>query len=265
MPTKKPSKLRKREILLALALGGVGTFGAALTLSEMRHSESEPAPVVRVEQQNPQGYVVGDFDEVAIVGPQNVIISTGKEPSVRAEGSPDAVAQFDVVVEDGRLEIRPKEGFDDDWSGLEGATFYVTVQTVREIVLAGSGDVRIDNLEGDEFEGTVAGSGELAVGKIYVQDVDLSIAGPGDIVISGDASDVNVAIGGPGNVRAGGLDTSTASVTVAGPGNVELSVQEQAKMSIFGSGDVSIAGPASCSVSKMGGGNVTCNGRIVQD
>ena len=55
-------------------------------------------------------YQVAEFDEIATTGPQDVVITIGETFSVRAEGSPEALAQLEAVVEGDTLAIRPKTG-----------------------------------------------------------------------------------------------------------------------------------------------------------
>ena len=257
MPTERKG-LRKREILLALALGGVAAGGAALMLSEMNDDHY----VASVEFSGPSEmtYPVMPFDQIATEGPQDVVVTYGEELTVRSEGSPEALAQLEAVVENGQLLIRPKKGFDFDWGSVEDATFYVTMPRLDRIALAGSGDIQIDRIEGENFEGVIGGPGELRIAGMKVDRVDFTINGSGDLIAAGTAGDAHVSIGGSGTVDAAGLSSSTASISIFGTGDVELTVQDKAQVSITGAGDVDISGPGRCSVTRMGGGDVRCAG-----
>ena len=261
MPPKKTG-LRFREIAFAVTMGALGAGGAALLLSV----DDGPSPIVvagdPAATAGRMTYMVAEFGEISSVGPQDVVVTRGDTYAVRAEGSPEALALLEVVVDDGELTIRPKEQFrfGFDWSRVASATFYVTVPQLEEVSLAGSGDIRIDRIEGESFSGTIAGPGELAIATLEVDEADFRIGGSGNVVAAGTAREARVSIGGSGEVRAGGLLSQTASVSVGGSGNVALTVQDEAQVSIAGSGDVDISGPARCSVSRMGSGNVRCAG-----
>ena len=262
MPAVRPEKpkLRVREVALALAAGVVAAGGAAIVLAD---GDERPAAVAATTAQ--LAYDGTPFEELATVGPQNVVVTFGDSHSVRWEGSPDALARLEVSVEDGTLTIRPRSGIRRgfNWSRRDAPTFHVTTPRLDSISLAGSGDVRVDRIEGERFAGSIAGSGELTIAALQVDAADFSIAGSGDVAASGTARRTEVSILGSGDVRASGLRSEAAQVSIAGSGDVDLTVDGQAAVSIMGSGDVDIAGAATCSVSRMGGGDVRCGGRDI--
>jgi len=255
--------LRVREIVFAVAMGGLAAGGAALILDE---SNDGGAPMIVVNT-GPvsRTYELATFDQIATVGPQDIVITYGETQSVRAEGSGQALAELEVVVEDGELTIRPKDqsAFGFDWDRFRSTTFHITVPQLQRVSLAGSGDITVDRIEGDSFEGTIAGPGKLSIADLKVDEADFSIAGSGDLVVAGTAREADVRIGGSGKIQAGGLRSENASIAIGGSGDVALTVQDQARISIAGSGDVDISGPARCSLTRMGSGDVRCNGQAV--
>lgn len=259
-PPERP-RLRKREIAFAVAMGLVAASGAALFLLENDGSESSPALAGPSEMT----YQLGEFDEIATTGPQDVIVTYGDAISVRSEGSPDALAALEATVEDGRLLIRPKDrpGPFGDWGRLESATFFVTVPRLEAVTVAGSGDIEIDRIESESFAGAIEGSGELSIGALTVGEADFRIGGSGNIVAIGTARETHVSINGSGEVGAGGLRSDTASVSINGSGDVVLTAEDEAEVSIVGSGDVAISGPARCVVTQVGSGDVQCEGGAV--
>lgn len=259
MSLRQPERprLRKREIVLAVSAGIAAAGGAALMLEETNVAPLAP----EVAGPNRMTYELAQFAEISTVGPQDVVVTIGDTFSVRSEGSPGAVAQFEPVVEGDTLMIRPRDGFNwGNWRSLNGATFYVTMPRLDGVAVAGSGDVRIDRIEGERFEGTIAGSGELLIAAMEVDEADFKIGGGGNVSAAGTARETQVAIGASGDVEAGALRSETASISIAGSGNVELAVEDEARVSIMGSGDVDIAGPGRCSVTRFGSGNVRCAG-----
>lgn len=260
-PSPERPRLRKREIVFAVAAGLLAAGGAALILDD-DGGGGGPDPVPVVAGPNALNYQVAQFDEISTVGPQDVVITYGETASVRSEGSPEALSLLEAVVEDGQLIIRPKDRFNGwAWGRLDDATFHVTVPRLDAVAVAGSGNVRVDRIAGDNFEGSIAGPGELSIGVMAVKEADFRIGGSGNVAVAdGVADETRVSIGGSGEVRAGGLRSGTASVSIGGSGDVALTVQDEADVSIAGSGDVNISGPGRCSVTRMGGGDVRCEG-----
>jgi hypothetical protein len=258
-PESARPRLRKREIVFAVAAGAVAAGGAALLLSD--DVGPGPGAVPGFPAPGAITYEVAEFDAISTSGPQDIVILRGDTPSVRAEGSPDALAQLEAVVEGDTLTIRPKRGFDwGDWRRLSSATFHVTLPRLESLAQAGSGNVRIDRVQGESFESSIAGSGELTIGLLEVDEADFNIGGGGNITASGKARQTRISIGGSGDIGASGLLSETASVSIAGSGDVELTVTDEANVSILGSGNVDIAGPGRCSVTRFGSGDVNCEG-----
>ena len=268
LPTAK-SRLRKREIAFAVAAGLVAATGAAVVLEGM-HDDNQQVAIAtedagRAIEAN-RAYQVEPFQDVAIIGPQDVVVTYGDAFSVRAEGPADTLTKLKVKSEGGKLTIGPGGNFNRfDWDSSAPVTFYLTLPHIEEIVQAGSGDVTIDKVEGSRFKGTIAGTGELQVGTMNVDRAVLTVAGSGTLSASGKARNTDVSIGGAGSVQARDLKSEDASIRIAGAGDVDMYVADEAKIAIFGSGDVDITGTTKCSVTKIGAGDVQCNGEQVAD
>ncbi len=207
-----------------------------------------------------RGYPVGTFDSISAAGPHNVIVTVGGAPSVRAVGPADLLNRMEVVVEDGDLAIRPRREYRNNfrWGNQPRSTFYVTAPALKGAAVAGSGDMKVDRVQGDRFSGSVAGSGNLNVASLRVSRASFSIAGSGDVSAQGSAGDLDLSVAGSGDLRLREVAARRGSVSIAGSGNVDLNASESVKVSIIGSGDVSVAGTARCTVSKMGSGRVSC-------
>ena len=207
-----------------------------------------------------RNYPVGQFDSVSSAGPHKVIVTAGSGASVRAEGPAHVLDRMEVVVEQGDLEIRPRREFRNNyrWDDGDRATFYVSAPRLKAAAVAGSGDMQIDQVEGDSFAGSIAGSGNMDVGSLRVSSAKLSIAGSGDFSARGSAGRSDISVAGSGNVKLGQLPLRIASVSIAGSGDVDLAASEQVDVSLIGSGNVAVSGTARCSVSRIGGGSVRC-------
>jgi len=259
-PRTRP-RLRKREVILAVAAGGVAAAMAAAILDDDNDGAFGGRHVVVMGSENDITYDLADFDEISTSGPQDVVITTGDHFSVQGKGSAEALALLKPVVRDGKLTIEPRSGFNwGGWGRLSGATYYITLPRLSAVALAGSGDITVDKVEGDSFVGTVAGAGSLSIAQMHVDEADFRIGGSGDVTASGTAQNTRVSIGGAGEVRAGGLRSKSASVSIGGAGDVALTADDKADVSIAGAGDVVISGTARCSVTRFGVGDVQCAG-----
>src|SRR4029453_14582713 len=149
-----------------------------------------------------RNYQIGNFQEIEVAGPYDVQIRTGGNPAVAASGSEKLLERTVVEVKGDKLLIRPeKKGWFGGWSTHGKANFTVTVPQLRGATIAGSGNIKVDTVRGDRFEGVVAGSGGLDVGQLEVQTLKFSIAGSGDAkATSGRAQSVGLDIAGSGGI-----------------------------------------------------------------
>ncbi len=208
-----------------------------------------------------RNYQVGNFQEIEVAGPYDVEVRTGANPGVSARGGQKLLERTVVEVKGDKLVIRPErqKGWFHFSSPRGKASFTVTVPQLREATIAGSGDIRIDQVRGDSFEGAVAGSGGLNVGTVDVQSLKLAIAGSGDVKGAGKARSAEYDIAGSGGIDGGGIVAEQAKVSIAGSGSVKAHATGAADVSIMGSGDVDVKGGAKCSVHKAGSGDVRCS------
>jgi hypothetical protein len=210
-----------------------------------------------------RNYQVEDFHKIVLRGPHDVTVTVGGAASVRAEGDSEAIEKLEIRVENGRLIIggkSKKDGWFNHSDGRHKARITVTVPSLAAASVEGSGDIRVDKVQGDQFEGEIAGSGDLEIGDVRVKRTEFSIAGSGGIRAKGVTDSSEVSIAGSGDIDVSGLQARTAEISIAGSGGVRANASETADVDIMGSGDVTMTGSAKCSVSKMGSGNVTCGG-----
>lgn len=233
----------------------LATAGIALLAAACSEGQAQEGP------ETSRTFPVTTFGAIAVSGPFDVTVTTGKAPSVRAVGSQRLIDALEVTVEDGRLTIRSKNK---DWykGGAwrrSNARVAVTVPQLTKAALAGSGTVDIDRVSGKEFNGAVAGSGDLRLGTIAVETLKLTVAGSGGLKAAGQADTAEYSVAGSGDLDAGGLTVRQASLSTAGSGSIRAKVTAEAVASVAGSGDIDISGGAKCQQSTRGSGSVRCS------
>ena len=209
-----------------------------------------------------KNYNVGNFQKIEVAGPYDVEVRTGSNASVAAQGSEKLLDRTEVEVEGDKLVIRPEHQggwFHFGWSHHGKAQFVVTVPQLNGATIAGSGDIHVDKVSGQDFEGAVAGSGSIDVASLTVQQLKLSIAGSGGVKGAGSAQSAKYDIAGSGDIDAANVQTQSLEATIAGSGGIKAHATGNANISIMGSGDVDVTGGAKCNVSKAGSGNAHCS------
>lgn len=236
-----------------LALGIV----AAVALAACTAAHSEDAG-----PRTSRNFAVGGFTAIEVAGPYDVEVQTGAKPGVSASGPQKMIDHMVVEVKGDRLLIHPEEQhgmFHMGWHFNGTVRVAVTVPQLQGATIAGSGDIRVNHVQGNSFEGTVTGSGNLGVDQVDVQTLKLAIAGSGGAkAANGRAQSVKYEIAGSGDIDARNLQAQTADVSIAGSGNVTAHATATAAVSIMGSGDVEVKGGAKCTLSKQGSGTLHC-------
>ena len=206
-----------------------------------------------------RSYQVGDFQRVSLAGSHDVVVTVGDAASVRAVGDAEALDRLEIRVDNGELILRDRNRSGFSWgSNKHKATIYVTAPALAAAAVAGSGDMKIDRIEGETFEAAISGSGDLDLAAVKVRDASFSVAGSGGLKARGSAQTARVSIAGSGEMEAKGFQTADLNLSIAGSGSAELRATGNASVSILGSGSAEIGGGAKCQVSKMGSGSVNC-------
>jgi hypothetical protein len=205
-------------------------------------------------------FQVGQFQSISLTGSPDVVVTVGGAPSVRAEGDSRLVERLEITVENGDLRIgyRESSSWNFGFSSDRNVTIHVTVPSLAAATLTGSGEMRVDRVQGERFAGTVTGSGDLHVGQLRAAETAFSVTGSGAIQAAGTAQRSNIELAGSGDINLGNLEIRDATVSVHGSGDVTAKAMEAARVTLMGSGDVAITGPARCQIEKRGSGDVRC-------
>jgi hypothetical protein len=206
-----------------------------------------------------RAFQVGAFDRIVLSGSPDVVVAVGGPLSVRAEGDAETLERLEILAENGELRIGLREGSARWFSfGHHRVTVHVTMPSLTGAAIRGSGDIRIDRVEGPRFAAAVTGSGDIDIGTLAVGAASFSITGSGGITAAGRVQRSVLAVTGSGDLDLSRVEAETADVALAGSGDVGIRATRTAAVELRGSGDVTIAGPARCTVSKSGSGDVTC-------
>lgn len=240
-----------RRTVMVAAVSALAMLGAGCAANG---GEAQDGPMAT------RGFQVGQFRSIALGGSQDVVVTVGGAPSVRAEGPQRELDRLEIAVVDGALRIDTRGS---GWLGFgggerQGVTIHVTVPSLEAAEIGGSGAIQVDKVEGQRFAGTVGGSGDLRVGRMRVNEAHFSVGGSGSVTAAGVAQRAAVDLAGSGDIDLGGLDARQATVSLAGSGDVTARAAETAEVNLAGSGDVTIAGAARCTIEKHGSGDVHC-------
>ena len=235
----------------------IGVVGLAAILAGCgiaKGKEEDAGPATTREFQ------VGNFNKIELAGGYDVNVKTGSAPTVHAKGGQNVLDKLEIKVVNGVLQIGSKKRNGFNWGHHGHVTLDVTVPSLAGVELAGSGDIKVDRIAGEQFEGGIAGSGNLNIDNIEVARLKIGIAGSGGAkAAAGKATSSEYEIAGSGDIDAKGVASETAKISIAGSGGITGQATKSADVSIMGSGDVELTGGGKCNISKHGSGDVRCS------
>lgn len=203
---------------------------------------------------------VAPFTRIGLSNSARVVLRQGNSQRVEVDASADDLALLETSVEDGKLRIGTRRDSGKLWSSVsfEGrVTVYVTVPSISEVSVSGSGQVLAeDAVKAKSLALAVSGSGRLIMPRVTAERITSSVSGSGQIMLGGSCPAHEARISGSGNVQASDLRTETSSIRISGSGDGRLYARRSLDASIAGSGDVYVKGGARVSSSVAGSGRV---------
>lgn len=201
---------------------------------------------------------VSNFDRIALKGQGVVIVTQGGTESLNIESNANILELVEAKVVDGTLELGLGEGV--NIISNSRLTFYVSVDDLNGMSVAGSGEIQANGIETERLEVTTGGSGGIQIVDLSVGEVDAKVGGSGEINLTGDADVQDITISGAGKYLAGDLCSSSVIVNIDGSGDATVCATETLTSRITGDGSVDYYGQPSINSSGDGSGRLNSLG-----
>jgi hypothetical protein len=169
----------------------------------------------------------------------DVILTQGSPQKIVMEGQQNILDNIKREVRDGVWNIT----FDKSVKDAKPVRVYITLATINEVGLSGSGKLTTTNTfqNLDDLDIGLSGSGEIDL-HVNADEIETAISGSGDILLEGSAESLEVAISGSGNVNAVALRTADCEIAISGSGDATVFCTASLESAISGSGDVRYKG-----------------------
>ena len=203
---------------------------------------------------------IGAFSAIELHGPYDVVIDAQGRSGLRLSGERQQLDEVETFVRGDTLVVRPANsrifqfGF-----GKRRQTVSIDIGTpqLASLKMSGSGDVTLDQLNGDrlalDVDGPgdlqasgavrnlalrVGGSGDADLQRVRAGQVDLAMHGPGDVRLANIDGALQVKMTGSGDLEADGLRLARLDARLTGPGGMLLRGSSlEVRAEITGSGD----------------------------
>ena len=204
------------------------------------------------EQQRP----ASGFTAVKVQGPFAVEVRAAdrERVTVRIDENLQSMVEVDVRA-NGTLDVRPSREASFTTRQLPVVVVeYVKLSAVA--VEGSGDVVANNLRPAESFRAAVSGSGDVCLSGVRTAKLELVIAGSGDVRVLGASDEVVIKISGSGDVAAQSLVGRNVKVSIAGSGDAKVNAMETLDVSIAGSGDVRYAGTPKIKQSVAGSGSV---------
>ncbi len=183
---------------------------------------------------------VDDFQEIFVHTVANVYISQGKN-KFEMKGTENMLASVEVLVEDGKLIVRDKDGVSSK-SRSGGLVLYVTTDSLVNVLHSGVGSIESSTaLNFPDLKINTSGANDASL-EINCNSFRYHQTGVGSVNITGTAESVSYSNTGAGNMDGSDFTAKTVDVHGTGIGSFYVHATEQLNINLTGAGSVSYKG-----------------------
>lgn len=197
---------------------------------------------------------ISAFSGLSLSISADVYLKQGSSQSVKIEAQQNIIDNLKKEVKNGVWKI----GFDKNVRNHEKVKIWVTVPSISELGVSGSGSIfgegKFSNL--GNLAVSISGSGNIKF-EADSKNVEASISGSGNINLAGSTGASNIRISGSGNINAFDLAAQSCDVKISGSGDSSVNASESLDVAIAGSGDVFYKGRPSVHSKISGSGSVS--------
>jgi hypothetical protein len=197
------------------------------------------------------------FNALKLTMSADVYLSQGNPQSVQVEADKASQEYIETEVRGNALVVKNKEGH---WHNLGHIKIYITMPEITAIDLSGSGNVESQTpIKSADLEIMLSGSGNVKLSSLQAPVLKANITGSGDIYFSGenDQAEMDATITGSGSIKADEMKVANATVHITGSGSARVYVLKELETDITGSGSVLYRGNPVINAHSTGSGRTS--------
>ena len=179
------------------------------------------------------------FDDIRIGNGVDVVLTSGKGPSARAEGATREILDRVSLQKNGKqlvVSVRRKSLDRDNYEEDAPVTLHLSSYAIEEISHLGSGQVTLDKLSGRTPKVRLGGFGTLRIDGVKADRLDVAMTGGGQLTMAGEAVATRIELQGASIFESPGLEVEKLTLVHRGPASTRLAVEREANISNFGTG-----------------------------
>jgi hypothetical protein len=197
------------------------------------------------------------FNELKLTMSADVFLSQGDHQSVEVEADKASMEYIETETHGNALVVKNREGH---WHNLGRIRIYITMPDITAIELSGSGTVESQTpIKSSELQIMLSGSGNVKISSLLAPVLKVNITGSGDIFLTGenDQAEMDATITGSGSIKADEMRVANATVHITGSGSARVNVLKELETDITGSGSVLYRGNPIINAHSTGSGRTS--------
>jgi hypothetical protein len=205
--------------------------------------------ILKKETRQASGYT-----GVSSSGPMNVYVAYGTSSTITVEADENLLPYIETSVEDGKLIIKTKKGY--NLKTKEKLVVNVSLTKLTSLGVSGSGNIDGDGAfsNAGKTNISVSGSGNIKLGFADISELNVSISGSGNIDLRGkQCNNITATISGSGNIDCSRVQVNDVFAKVSGSGNIKVNTSKSIDAKVSGSGNVYYKGNPGSIVSRASG------------
>jgi len=202
------------------------------------------------------------FDDIRIGNGVDVVLTSGKGPSARAEGANREILDRVSLQKNGKqlvVSVRPKSLSRNNFEQDAPVTLYLSSYAIENLSHLGSGAVTLDTLSGRTPRVRLGGFGTVRIDTVKADQLDVAMTGGGQLMMSGEAVSARIELQGASIFESPGLEVEKLTLIHRGPASSHLAVEREVNISNFGTGRIQIEGRPNCTVRTDGSAEIICD------
>lgn len=197
-----------------------------------------------------RNFGINGFTKVRVEGPFKVSLATGVAPYARASGSPQALDRLTIVTSGDTLVVQSGTS---SWGGYPGAAVgpvEVSIGTheLNSALLSGDGSLSIERASGLAFALVVQGSGNAEIGDVEADQLSVNLVGSGSAKLAGRAKKLTAVVRGISSLDAAALAVTDATIGAQGAATIDANVGNTATIGASGPATIRLQGQPSCTL-----------------
>lgn len=194
-----------------------------------------------------------EIHSIDVEGDATLYITQGEEQKIEVETYKNLFSIVNQSVKNGKWKAK----FDRCVLGRSRLTFYVTLKSIHDLEMSGSGKIIGTNMiNTTRLNLSVEGSGEMKI-QAEAENLESEVEGSGSLTISGKTGHHKTEIEGSGKIEAYDLHTGSSDVDISGSGKALINVEDYLSVKINGSGYVIYKGSPKVSSKINGSGKLS--------